>query len=193
MDAFDAFQKYLAIKLHFNNKNYDFFKYNGKVTAQRSKFDTRSDKYHFHRLSKRYQDQLDLFLACNLLNNNKIWVGDLLEQECENLFKEHKKKLESLEYTFRTDMSQFDSLDEAFVVKSKGDWPDILYKYRRGQVSLETMVIIMLVAQCFDYWDANIDDDIIWPRMKHGIEKYALFIRNRIDIQKYSDIMKQLY
>ena len=43
VEPYEAYVKYLALKSHFSDLNYDFFKYNGKVKAWRSTFDVRKD------------------------------------------------------------------------------------------------------------------------------------------------------
>jgi hypothetical protein len=60
-DAFAMYIYYLALKKHFTS-NYDFFKYNGKVTASIDAFENRNDKYHFYKLSKR-SDGKEFILA----------------------------------------------------------------------------------------------------------------------------------
>ena len=41
VDPYEVYIKYLALKSHFSDLNYDYSKYNGKVKAWRSTFDTR--------------------------------------------------------------------------------------------------------------------------------------------------------
>lgn len=188
MDAYDAYKKFLAIKLHFKNDKYDYFKYRGSVKVTRASFDTRNDKYHFHKLSKK--PDLELFLACNIRDDNDIWVGNLFDEICIDKFRNTQKKLQSLEYMFKNDMSQFESLDEAFIVKN-GDYPKLLNMFNRNEVMIETMVILNDTCKIFDYWDKNISDTIIWPRIKLRIEKYAGFLK--YDKAKYYDLLKKLY
>jgi hypothetical protein len=192
MDAFEAYKKYLAIKLHFKQKSYDYFKYNGSVKTDKTKFEVRKDKYFFHKLSKRPNINLELFLVSNLKENPDIWVGDLFESKAHDTYLSAKKNIESLRYTFEREMLQFDSLDDALVVHG-GDWPKILTAYRRGEVSAETMVIVMLVIKCFNYWDENISDTVVWPMMKQNIEKYSKFIAKDINIKVYNEIVDKLF
>ena len=64
MTDYEAYQNYLAMKLHFGGE-YDFHKYNGKVSATLESFEKRKDKFKFVRLSKKLSDPeiLDYFLA----------------------------------------------------------------------------------------------------------------------------------
>lgn len=188
MDAYDAYKKFLAIKLHFSNDKYDYFKYRGQVRVTRNSFETRNDKYHFHKLSKK--PDLELFLACNIRENTDLWVGKLFDDECVNIFRDTKKKLQSLEYMFKNDMSQFDSLDEAFVVRN-GDYPKILNMYNRGEIMTETMVILNATCRVFDYWDSTISDTILWPKTRQRLLKYTGFMT--FDVDKYNELLKDLY
>ena len=52
MNAYEAFTTYMALKRHFTS-DYDMFKYQGKLSnTDYNKFETRRDKYQFHKLSK---------------------------------------------------------------------------------------------------------------------------------------------
>ena len=94
IEPFDAYQKYLAIKLHFSQPSYDYFKYHGKTNARKDKFDLRQDRFFFHKLSKK--ENLELYLACNFMENPELWAGQLLEQECIDRYKETLKRHQSL-------------------------------------------------------------------------------------------------
>ncbi len=43
MTPFESYKTFLAVKSHFTTDNYDYVKYNGKVTASASSFETRKD------------------------------------------------------------------------------------------------------------------------------------------------------
>ena len=113
-----------------------------------------------------------------------------LMRKCSNRFRDTQKKLQSLEYLFKNDMSQFESLDEAFVVKN-GDYPKLLNMYNRGDIMTETMVILNHTCKIFDYWDKNISDAIIWPRTKQKLLKYSGFVS--FDMNKYNELLKDLF
>ena len=51
MNEFEAYQKYIALKLHFTS-DYDYFKYNGKTNVTLNSFNERKDKFHFKKLVK---------------------------------------------------------------------------------------------------------------------------------------------
>ena len=78
---FEVYQKYLSLKQHFNRKEYDYFKFKGKVRASESSFEKRKDKHHFIRLSKIYkEDELTKFLVSNFVKTK-----NKLREEAEKL------------------------------------------------------------------------------------------------------------
>ena len=101
MTDYEAYQNYLAMKLHFGGE-YDFHKYNGKVSATLESFEKRKDKFKFVRLSKKLSDPeiLDYFLA-NFIRG-KEWIGDF---DQKNLIA-HKKIVQSLQYFYENDLEK---------------------------------------------------------------------------------------
>ena len=54
MEPFDAYKYYMAIKLHFESDSYDAPKYNFKTSISPQSFWKRRDKYHFAKLSRKF-------------------------------------------------------------------------------------------------------------------------------------------
>ena len=102
-EGFDAYCLYLAINNHFNTESYDFFKYNGKVPVKLPAFLKRNDKYHFAKLARLYHKELQDFLVANLYKQ-KYYVRNLLEQECEQNYKDYKKIKQKMTYAITEDM-----------------------------------------------------------------------------------------
>ena len=102
-EGYDAYCLYLAINNHFYTESYDYFKYNGKVTAKLESFLYRKDKYHFAKLARKYNSELKDFLVANF-SKKKYYVRELLERECEVNYKLFKKKKQSLTYIISEDL-----------------------------------------------------------------------------------------
>ena len=51
-EGYEAYKKYLSIKLHFTKDEYDFFKYNGEINAKYETFIQRNDRYFLLRLQE---------------------------------------------------------------------------------------------------------------------------------------------
>ena len=82
LTAYETFGLYLALKNHFSKESYNYFKYQGKTNVSRESFMNRKDRFHFQKLSRMYDsDEMPDFMVANFLHNEKIWVGDLLQEE----------------------------------------------------------------------------------------------------------------
>jgi hypothetical protein len=189
MNPFEAYQKYLAMKQHFTQKGYDYFKYNGKTNASVTSFETRKDKYYFHKLSKK--DDVENFLMVNLIDNPHIWIGELFDEKAEAQYLNWKKKQESLSYIFKTELNALhEDLNKNFKVED-GQHPYILKQYLRKNISLETFVIVDDVLKFAKYFNKNIEDTIIWPGVEMKMIKYRAFLK--YDKFKMRKILKEKF
>ncbi len=193
--GYEAFCIFQALKLHFSSDSYDFFKYHGKSKVSVDSFENRKDKYHFYKLSRRLpsKDELILFIVANLLNNDNLWVGDLLTEESETIFKERQKVLQSLSYTFENDCRKlFDGIDSPndLLRSDGGDYPILLTKTLQKETHIETLCILNLILNFFPMWSKKITDTIRWPNYRRKVEKFAAFFS--FDDVKYKSILKKV-
>ena len=81
MEPFQVFCEYLALKSHFSNPKYDYFKYNKKVRASLESYHKRRDRYFFEKTSRKYKDKeiVDFFVSNFIASDtsNNIWIGKL--------------------------------------------------------------------------------------------------------------------
>mgnify|MGYP000282246571 FL=1 len=191
-EAFDLYVYFLALKKHFTS-NYDFFKYNGKVKASLYSFENRNDKFHFYKLSKKPEAK-NLILA-NMLENPKIWIGDLLEDKCLDIYKQWEKKQQSLGYVFRNDLSKLDFDDpKADLRVQNGQHPRLLKLHINGEVEIETLIILNDLAKFFSYWEEKISDTILFPSINKKCRDYQPFLNydkakmKKVVLDKYKHI-----
>ena len=111
MNEFEVYQTYTALKLHFTT-DYDYIKYNGKCKASLDAFNRRRERFFFRKISKEYNDKevVDFFIS-QFLDDINMWVGDAFTSTCTGRYKEWKKRIESLQYEFRSDCSSIMSDD----------------------------------------------------------------------------------
>jgi len=194
MTGYEAFGLYQALKLHFTQESYDFFKYNGKSNVSVTAFENRRDKYHFYKLSRKYSNKEELtdFIVANMLVSEKSWVGDLLSEDADVRYRTRKKTLQSLSYVFENDCRTiFEGLDDPnSVIKTDGDYPVLLTKALRGEVSIETLCILNSILNFFPMWNKKITDTIRWPDYRRKCEKYASFLPQ--DVVKFKMILKKV-
>ena len=181
MTDYEAYQNYLAMKLHFGGE-YDFHKYNGKVSATLESFEKRKDKYKFVRLSRKLSDPqiLDYYLA-NFIRG-KEWIGDFDEKNWMN----HKKIVQSLQYFYENDLEKLLTSSHNFDILFKcdnGNHPKLIKAYLGKKITLETLVILEKVLQYREVFDKDITEKFIWPKVSRLIGKYEPFMK--VSTRKY--------
>ena len=199
MNSYEAYQKYVGIKLHFQQDKYDYIKYNKSVKTSKQKFLLRKDKYFFDKICKIYNDkEFESLLISNFLKKSDLWVGDLLTDSCRQNFQDWKKINQSLEYIFKQDLiiiqdhmlSENLQFNELFT-KKVGNWTPIVNLSYGKIIHIETFIIMNKILSFFNKMDKIIDDELIWTSYKKNCLKYSSFID--IDIKKYKKIMKNIF
>lgn len=178
--AYETFQLYNALKLHFTG-NYDFFKYNGKSNVSVDSFEKRKDKYHFYKLSRKYTNKDDMrnFLIANFVENDQMWVGDLLNDGGHDNYMRRQKVLQSLTYTFENDIKNvFDGVEDknALMRCKGGDYPPLLVNYLRREIQIETLCVLDKILGFIEPWNECISETIRWPGIRRKMQKYQPFI-----------------
>ena len=189
MSPFEAYQLFQALKMHFTKPAYDFFKYNGKVNANATAFDTRKDKYQYHKLSK-HKDPVK-YLVSNLISSKVSWVGDLFTNEAEENYTTWLKRQQSLTYIFTQDLEKLcTNFNDNFKVDN-GQHPLLLKLYRQGEVSIETVIILNDIVGFFPHWNKHIQDNVLWPDLYTKLVKYKPFFN--YDAFKCREILKNKF
>lgn len=180
MEAIDAYKVYVALKNHFTLDNYDYFRYNKKAKVSYDSFLKRKDKIFFAKLGNRKDAHLEEFLIANFIHQTKTWIGELLSDECEERYKDWKRKQESLTYVFKNEIDFISELtpeqfNELFLPKN-GNHPEIIKKYLRKEISLETLVILDSILK-FTHKTDKIIHDPIYAEVSKLCKKYQPFLK----------------
>ena len=193
MTHYEVYTTYLAMKKHFTDMKYDFFKYNGKTRSSVSAFNKRRDKYFFERMSRKLSDdEIKMYFISNFVatdNPSAVWVGEIIqsgERNYQNLTKKHQ----SLTYTFTQECDQLlssMSLDKIFDC-TKGH-PPLLKMYLSGELSVETVTILDLIFNYTKVFDKKLGDPV-WETVSMKVQKYKPFIN--IDIAKCKKIIRNM-
>ena len=178
MNEFEAYEKYVALKLHFTSE-YDYFRYNGKTSVTPKSFNERKDKFHFKRLAKKYDDStiIEYFIA-NIIAN-KQWVGNMDIAT----YIQWASRIQSVEYVFSNDVEKLltNVTDFDIIFNSdKGNHPKLIKAYLGKKISLETLVIFEKLLDFRKTFNKEITDQIIWPKVNMLIEKYEPFVEANI-------------
>ena len=185
VDPYEVYIKYLALKSHFSDPNYDFFKYNGKVKAWRSTFDVRKDKYFFYKLSKK-KDPIE-YLVSNFIASENFYIGNIRADESDQIYMDYKKRKESLSYVFKSDLSKMKENFNDNIIVPDNEHPYLLRLYMRKDICIETLTLINKCVNIFDYWDKELEGDIMWPDIKLLSTKYSPFLN--VNINNYRKII----
>lgn len=193
--GYEAFGIFQALKLHFTSDSYDFFKYNGKSRVSVDAFENRKDKYHFYKLSRRLtnRDELILFIVANFVQNENIWVGDLLTEESEAIYRQRQKVIQSLSYIFENDCRKlFDGIDNPneFLKVTNGEYPILMTKVLQRDIEIETLCIMNKILGFMPNWNNKIEDTIRWPLFYRKVIKFSEFLPK--DVTKFKMILKKV-
>ena len=193
MSPYQVYCEYLALKSHFSNPKYDYFKYNKKVRASVTSFNRRTDKYWFEKTSRKYKDEeIVNFLVANFVEStsvNQIWIGEIINSG-ERTYADWMRRQQSLTYLFKEQSNELFSetkLEDALNC-SKGH-PLVLKKFLSGQLSLETLTIYEKIFHFSKDFDKKLLDPV-WETVSLKIKKYMPFIN--IDMFSYKKILREI-
>ena len=195
MTGYEAFSLYTSLKLHFNSDSYDYFRYNGKVNTSIDAFENRKDKWHFYKLSRRFdnEEQGRDFIVANLVHDPNVWVGNLLVEESNIQYRKRQKVIQSLTYTFTNEIESLvshNNPNDLFMIHD-GEYPELLQKLLHDEISIETVCILNKILNFLPAWDKKINDTIHFPNISRKVKKYTPFIQ--FEPTKYKIILKKEY
>lgn len=172
MTEYDVYREYVALKRHFSS-SYDYFKYNGKTRVSVDTYKKRRDKFFFQKLSKE-KDPHGL-LVSNLVYTDK-WIGDMcLNEESYKIYRDWMRVNQSLSYVFENELSKLGDVKSAIV--TDGSLPKAFMSYYKGEIHLETLVVLSDVCRCYSYWTNNLKDDPLASDTLRKIHKYKPFMK----------------
>jgi hypothetical protein len=190
MNSFELYQTYLALKQHFTNPDYDYFKYHGKVKASADKFSSRKDRIFFEKIA-RHNDPVG-FLLANIVANPTTYIRELAySEEAKRVYANWLKTKESLSYAFGSDLEQLDPDFNKNFICSPGSHPRLLRLYLSGKVTLETLCILCDLTGCLKHWNNKLKGDVIYDDVGVLVQKYQHFLK--YDKEKFKKIIRNKY
>lgn len=138
MNAFEIYQLYTALKLHFKNDKYDFFKYNGSTRVTPATFNKlhESEQYQYAKISKLAEPKM--YMVGNFLFNEKKYIRDFNE-EC---YLDYRRFIVNGDYFFKNDLSKLKRpLPTNFNGENTEDIPYIVKLLMTDEVSLHTACV----------------------------------------------------
>ena len=181
-DPFESYKLYNALKLHFET-GYDAVKYNFKSNVTPKSFFNRKDKYFFAKLAKKHNKELKDYYISNF-KAGLSYVGDMMDAEAEQNYRDHKRIQESIHRVFSIDINRLGEEDVIFnrlFESVDGQHPRLIKLWLQEEISLETVVILNAIFGFIPRESVKISDTIIWPDTKRKIEKYTPFVNYNKD------------
>lgn len=195
MEPFEVYRYYLALRLHFTTDKYDAIQQQGRVRASKQAFLKRKDLLAIRRVAENYSDkEIVDFLVANFTSGDR-W-GGVFDIDAKDRYTSWKKRIESMSYTFEKEIVKVNSFcttksipfQDVFKV-TKNQHPYIIRMYMRGDVSIETLVILNKLLNYVPGLDKELSGDLVWPDVSRIITKYTPFLT--ISKEKYDRILRR--
>lgn len=198
--SYEVYRYYLALRLHFTTDQYDVIKQRGRVRASRQAYYKRKDLLSLRKVAETYSEkEIVDFLVANFTSGDR-W-GGVFDSEARDRYISWKKRIEALSYTFEKEIGIIRTLcykksiefKDCFTVlnseQSNSSHPYIIKMYLRGDVSIETLVILNKLEPFIERLDSVLSGDLIWPDLSRIIKKYDPFLT--INKEKYNAILRR--
>lgn len=193
MTPYEVYTTYLAMKKHFCDLKYDYFRYHGKTRSSVASFNRRKDRYFFEKMSRKLtDDEIKLYFIANFVstdNPSSIWVGEIIrsgEKHFQKLVKTHQ----SMSYIFTQECQElFSEYKLGEIFSPKNGHPPILKKYLSGETSIETLVILNSVFNYSKDLDKRLTDPV-WEMISMKLNKYRPFLN--IDTDRYKKVLRNI-
>jgi hypothetical protein len=199
--GYDVYNHYQSLKQHFTSK-YDYFKYHGKLKNHSvDSYIKRRDRDFFEAVARKVKDkEVVPFLVANIMNNDTVWIGDLIADfdGAYAVFLDWKKRMVNLYKTYEEDL---DNICD-FVEEKKLALPS-LFKYNCSNypvvfrfmveriIEKETFIILDDIIGFVAKADKHLAGDIVWDDQIIRLKNYKPFIY--YDEQKCKDITKSKF
>lgn len=194
MMPIECYKTYLAMKQHFTKDTYDYLRYCGRVKASATAFNKRKDRYFFERMSRQKNDkEIEQFFIANFASCDdpqSLYMADIVKNG-EKTFTDWQKRTQSLSYIFKEEIrSVFEdnNFDSMFVVDGNRH-PQIVKEFLRGNVSIETLIILDKILGYKSRFDKKLTDPV-WVLISKRISKYSPFLN--IDVFRYKETLKEI-
>lgn len=184
---------FLSLRLHFTRSSYDYFKYHGKTNITHEKFQQRSDKFLFAKLTRIYQtpeEYCDLVVS-NCLKDPHLYSRMLLSSEAHERYLAYRKIHESLTYQVDQDYHVLfdENSDLNFWLRVRDGYPPLLRAVWSHRIKMETLLVMNRLLNFFPVWERTIQDTIRVPDFLLLCRKYDPFVK--VDVSKSKILLRK--
>jgi hypothetical protein len=176
MNGYEAYKTYQAVRLHFMNESFDYFRYNGNSKTSEESFNSRKDKYTFHKVARSFkEEELPYFFAVNFLKRDgKAWISGMLQDEALSIFNVWKEWQNNRSSNLKDDLSKLKNFEKLIVCK-ENQFPELLNLVFQGEMAYDSLVILDHYMKLLEGWNKKIEDDFIWTEFYKKFRKYKPF------------------
>jgi len=204
MNGFNCFQKYCAIKAHFNTRSYDYIAKNGAIKCSIKAFNKRNDIYFFEKLTKSLnedQTEIEKFFVANFIYNDTLYIKDCFDETYFQFYYDYQKTILNINYLFEQDILKLSSFlqkenlcfKDLYNIDSKNQRPLLIKLTKIKFIRMETFLIIEYFLHLFKYWDQHIIDTILYPDFKQRCLKYRKFLKRHWKDKNKMNILKDIF
>jgi len=186
MTGFETCKMFQALKFHFFKPTFDYIKYKGSVSMKIETYEAkRSDERNrFDRLARKFSSQEDLenYMVANIIERaDKVnwWVGNLAGEEAQDCYIRWQGRTQAIQYNLINELKLLLEGKESFNALFKCDkntHPEILKAHIRGDVSLETFVVLDICLNFIPQVSQKLGDDRNWMNVSNKAIKYKPFL-----------------
>ncbi len=182
MNGIEAYTTYLAVRNHFKTKNYDYFKYNGKIKVNENSFRTRRDGYQFEKMARiMTRDKFSEYLVANFITEEDYLFG-MSQGRAMMTHKKWRKALESFSYQFKEDIKTLSEYENSFdsLFNCSSGHPPLFKLYLRDKVHINTCVVLNKLLNYTEVWKKQ--EEKMLQNFTFVLDKYTPFLYSYINI-----------
>jgi hypothetical protein len=120
---------------------------------------------------------------------DRTWIGNMLDDDALDSTLRHMRKVQSMSYDFKNELEKVDDIRSLFKMEDNG-YPKFLNEYMRGDISLETIIILNAFIDFIPKFDAKFKDDYLWSKFSFKTRKFAPFLLQQVDKKKFKQLLK---
>lgn len=168
--SFAFFRYYIALKLHFQDNDYDFFRNEARVTATLTSFNGRKDKFHFEKAAHLFDDKKYINkLLVAITTNGDVWIKDIFTPANQNNYLKRMAYLDNFQQKFNEEICKL----QTHCLKKRISLNEIDYlkMYNRGILSTEALCFIS------EHYQLETNDDPLLEQSLKLILRYRPFIQ----------------
>lgn len=179
ISGFRACRYWIALKLHFTTRKYDFFEHKAKiVNFNEEVYLARKDVKQFERIARKYDEAVSEYFLANLLVGNKsIWNTAGIDSH--DVYFNWLSRRGARAYHLKKDLSRNNIMDRkdlsAIIAMREGSTPILFEMFCQGKITPETIILLDFCIPFLDHWDAELSTTL-WGNGALVLLKYRPFI-----------------